>query len=155
MKKRRKLLDSNKSQNNSWLKCCTSKKGTTLVSLKADFILLSEHKRDEILTVDANIDPPNHTAYLCIWWVMTCTSIGLGWGGRTETNTEDQLHFRHYGSYSMTWHVTGRSGLKDENQRSHTSSSFVDISHMGYINSAHFSQNSFIYEIWCLLTFCQ
>lgn len=34
----------------------------------------------EILTVDANIDPPNHTAYLCMWWVMTCTSIGLGWG---------------------------------------------------------------------------
>lgn len=34
----------------------------------------------EILTVDANMDPPNHTAYLCMWWVMTWTSIGLGWG---------------------------------------------------------------------------
>lgn len=44
------------------------------------------HRRElETLTVDASIDPPNHTAYLCMWWVMTWTSIGLGWkGGRTQ-----------------------------------------------------------------------
>ena len=32
-----------------------------------------------IVTVDASILPPNHTAYLCIWWDITWTSIGLGW----------------------------------------------------------------------------
>lgn len=31
-----------------------------------------------ILTVDASIDPPNQTAYLCMWCVMTCTSMGFG-----------------------------------------------------------------------------
>ncbi len=35
-----------------------------------------------------------------------------------------------------------------------TLSSFVNIVHIGYINSAHFSQNSFIYEIRSVFTFC-
>ena len=29
------------------------------------------------LTVDASIEPPNHTANLCMWWLMTFTSIGF------------------------------------------------------------------------------
>ena len=33
-----------------------------------------------ILTVEANIDPPNHTAYLCIGCDITLTSIGAGVG---------------------------------------------------------------------------
>ncbi len=32
--------------------------------------------------------------------------------------------------------------------------SFVNIGHIGHINPTHFSQNSFIYEISCLVTFC-
>ena len=32
----------------------------------------------DIFTVDANILPPNQTAYLCIWCWMTWTSIGFG-----------------------------------------------------------------------------
>lgn len=32
------------------------------------------------LTVDANILPPNQTAYRCIWCVITWTSIGFGCG---------------------------------------------------------------------------
>ncbi len=32
--------------------------------------------------------------------------------------------------------------------------SFVNISHIGYINPTLFSQNNVIYEIWCLFTSC-
>lgn len=35
------------------------------------------------LTVDASMDPPNQTAYRCMWCVMTCTSMGLGYNTKT------------------------------------------------------------------------
>lgn len=36
-----------------------------------------------LLTVDASMDPPNQTAYRCMWCVMTCTSMGLGYNTKT------------------------------------------------------------------------
>ncbi len=44
--------------------------------------------------------------------------------------------------------------VEGPSQCSYMSLSFAKIDHIGYINPAHFSQNSFIYEIWCLFTFC-
>ena len=39
-------------------------------------------------TVDASMLPPNQTAYLCIWWEITCTSIGFGC---EKTNFNDKV----------------------------------------------------------------
>ncbi len=45
-------------------------------------------------------------------------------------------------------------GLKGASQRSYTPLSFINFGHIGDTNPAHFPQNSFIYAIWCLFTFC-
>ncbi len=45
------------------------------------------------------------------------------------------------------------TAFKEASQHFHMSFSFVKISYIGHINPAHFLQNSFIYEIWCLLHF--
>jgi len=44
-------------------------------------------KKTRILTVYASMLPPNQTAYLCIWWVITWTSIGFGCTVYISTNT--------------------------------------------------------------------
>lgn len=43
------------------------------------------------------MDPPNHTAYLCMWWVMTCTSIGLGWKKQAVSYTSLVTRGRNQG----------------------------------------------------------
>lgn len=62
----------------------------------------------EILTVDANIDPPNHTAYLCMWWVMTCTSIGLGWEKQAVSYTSFEKGRRDQILKGITWWISIR-----------------------------------------------
>lgn len=44
-----------------------------------------------VLTVDANMDPPNQTAYRCMWCVMTCTSMGLGYNTQTLKRSQTSV----------------------------------------------------------------
>lgn len=37
-----------------------------------------QYKDDTQLTVEAILEPPNHTLYRCTLWLMTCVSIGWG-----------------------------------------------------------------------------
>ena len=50
--------------------------------------------------------PPNQTAYRCIWWEITCTSIGFGWKNRSQVKDTigDMCGFRrrHYRSILNT-----------------------------------------------------
>ncbi len=46
------------------------------------------------------------------------------------------------------------SELKAPSQCSYMSLALVNIGRIGYVNNTHYSKNSFIYEIWCLLKFC-
>ena len=66
-----------------WCQKMDIKKGRLRVIRGAENIVF-------ILTVDASIDPPNQTAYLCMWWVMTCTSMGLGCKRRKRTKLVDK-----------------------------------------------------------------
>ena len=50
------------------------------------------------LTVEASIEPPNHTAYRCMWWVITCVSIGLGCKHSSNNNMTEPTH------KISTWH---------------------------------------------------
>ena len=54
----------------------------TISELKKDEkIYVGEKPRNILtpsLTVEASMLPPNQTAYRCIWWEITCTSIGFG-----------------------------------------------------------------------------
>ncbi len=82
-----------------------------------------------------------------------CIQVGTAACQTNVTWTRDIQMLPTPGYNILNLHQHGLTWLKRPRQCNYMSLYFVNISHVGCINPMHFSQNSFTYEILCLLTF--